>query len=251
MVTKVPGSPGCTLEGQRATKSFHTREMAGVVFVYNSDTWVETPPEFTLPEELANTQEFSNFLCYTEWKCDYRYALDNVMDPMHGTFLHKQSHAMFQGDTQAKFGIRTTDTGFIFEKEGQRDVNFDWTEFGDTGVHWLKLAIPYPKTGGPGGNFIIIGMLTPIEANLCGVYFWRVRKLAPGWQRDTWRFLYQNRLEARHWHVLEQDRVMLEVMPQDANQFENLYQHDLGLVRLRRHLRAAAQEQLDAESAAA
>lgn len=250
VVTKVPGSPGCTLEGMRATKAFHTREAAGVVFVYNSDVWVDTPPEFTLPEELANAQEFSNFLCYTEWKCDYRYALDNVMDPMHGTFLHKQSHAMYQGETQAKFVIRSTDTGFIFEKEGQRDVNFDWTEFADTGVHWLKLAIPYPKTGGPGGNFIIIGMLTPIAKDLCGVYFWRVRKLAPGWQRDTWRFLYRNRLEARHWHVLEQDRVMLEQMPNDANQFENLYQHDLGLVRLRRHLANAAQEQLDEEAAA-
>ncbi|MEK0101061.1 3-phenylpropionate dioxygenase, partial [Streptomyces sp. A475] len=34
-----------------------------------------------------------------------------------------------------------------------------------------------------------------------------------------------------------------EAMPADADQRENLYQHDLGVVRLRRMYRAAAAEQ--------
>jgi hypothetical protein len=164
-------------------------------------------------------------------------VLDNVMDPMHGTFLHKQSHSMAEGDNTASFGIRETDIGFVFEKEGQRDVNFDWTEWGDTDLHWMRLAIPYPKTGGPGGSFVIIGSYTPIVDNIAAVFHWRCRKLS-GWQRDTWRFLYRNRLEARHWNVLEQDRVVLELMEPDANQREMLYQHDMGIVRLRRHLRS-------------
>jgi hypothetical protein len=151
---------------------------------------------------------------------------------------------MAEGDSTAKFGIRATDTGFVFEKEGQRNVNFDWTEWADTGIHWMRLEIPYPKTGGPGGNFIIIGAFSPIVKGMTATFFWRVRKLQPGWQRDTWRFLYRNRLEARHWHVLEQDRVMLEEMEADANQHENLYQHDLGIVRLRRHMRNLAVAQL-------
>jgi hypothetical protein len=79
---------------------------------------------------------------------------------------------------------------------------------------------------------------------MTATFFWRVRKLPAGWERDTWRFLYKNRLEARHWHVLEQDRVMLEEMEPDANQHENLYQHDLGIVRLRRHMRNLAVAQL-------
>ena len=33
-------------------------------------------------------------------------------------------------------------------------------------------------------------------------------------------------------------------MEPDANQHENLYQHDLGVVRLRRHMRNLAQAQL-------
>ena len=251
VVTRVPGSPGCKLEGRKATRSFHVEERAGAIFLYNATEPVDAAPSLTLPDELSSDAEYSSFLCYVEWKCDYRYALDNVMDPMHGTFLHKQSHSMSEGDSTAKFGVRVTDIGFIFEKEGQRNVNFDWTEFGDTGTQWMRLEIPYPKTGGPGGNFIIVGMCTPISTSLTAVFFWRIRKLPPGWQRDTWRFLYRNRLEARHWHVLEQDRVVLEQMPFDAKDFENLYQHDLGIVRLRRHLRNLAQEQLERQKAAA
>ena len=250
VVARVPGSPGCKLEGRKATRSFAVFERAGAVFLYNPLTAGAEPPECRLPVELSDDEQYSSFLCYVEWKCDYRYALDNVMDPMHGIFLHKQSHSMSEGDVTAKFGIRPTDDGFIFEKEGQRNINFDWTEFGETGIQWLRLEIPYPKTGGPGGNFIIVGMCTPISPSLTAVFFWRVRKLPPGWQRDTWRFLYRNRLESRHWHVLEQDRVILERMPADARYIENLYQHDLGIVRLRRHLRNLAQEQLARQATA-
>jgi phenylpropionate dioxygenase-like ring-hydroxylating dioxygenase large terminal subunit len=247
-VTKVPGSPGCKLEGSRPTLSFHVQERHGAIFLFNSDSNIETPPPLELPEELDGA-EWSNFLCYTEWKGDYRYVMDNVMDPMHGTFLHKQSHSMAEGENTAQFQIRPTDIGFVFEKTGQKGVNFDWTEWASTNIHWMRLAIPYPKTGGPGGSFSIVGSFTPIGPGMSAVFFWRCRQLT-GWQRDTWRFLYRNRLEARHWHVLEQDRVMLEDMEPDANQHEHLYQHDVGLVRLRRQLKQLAAQQLEAAAPA-
>jgi phenylpropionate dioxygenase-like ring-hydroxylating dioxygenase large terminal subunit len=151
---------------------------------------------------------------------------------------------MAEGSSIAEFGVRDTDTGFVFEKKGQRSVNFDWTEWANTGLHWLRLEIPYPASGGPGGNFAIIGTYTPITENLAAVFHWRCRRVS-GWQRDAWQFLYRSRLEARHWTVLEQDREVLEVMEPDANQRENLYQHDIGLVRLRRHLRNLAADQID------
>ncbi|WP_300303316.1 aromatic ring-hydroxylating dioxygenase subunit alpha [Ferrovibrio sp.] len=238
----VPGSPGCKLEGMQCVKVFPTQERNEMIFAYVGDEKHPTPPKLELPEELSSP-EFSSFVCYAEWKGDYRYVIDNVMDPMHGTYLHRQSHSMSFGDTRAKFQIRDTETGFVFEKTDQRNVNFDWTEFGDTGAHWLRLEIPYPVTGGPGGNFHIVGMYTPITEGVAAVTHWRCRRVS-GWQRDAWRFLYKNRLEARHWHVLEQDRTVLEVMEPDANQREILYQHDMGLVRLRRLLRQQAVEQL-------
>ncbi|QBQ99789.1 aromatic ring-hydroxylating oxygenase subunit alpha [Paraburkholderia pallida] len=243
VVTSVPGSPGCKLEGSRAVHAFHTTEANGAIWLYNAECNIEEAPPLRLPEALTS-DAYSSFLCYTEWKGDYRYVLDNVMDPMHGTYLHKQSHSMALGNQAASFRVRDTETGFVFEKEGQRDVNFDWTEWADTGMHWMRLEIPYPKTGGPGGNFIIIGSYTPITSELAAVFHWRCRRLQ-GWQRDTWRFLYKNRLEARHWAVLEQDREMLEDMEPDANRREHLYQHDMGIVKLRRHLKGLAQAQLD------
>ena len=227
VAVRVPGSPGCKLEGSQSTRFFHVEERAGAVWLYNAKESVATPPPLVLPEQLSDDEQYSSFLCYAEWKGDYRYVLDNVMDPMHGTFLHKQSHSMAEGDSTAKFGIRATDTG----------------------LHWMRLEIPYPKTGGPGGNFGIVGSYTPISPTLSCAFHWRVRKLAKGWERDTWRFLYKNRLEARHWHVLEQDRVLIENMEPDANQHEQLYQHDLGIVRLRRHLRGLAQQQLEGATA--
>jgi phenylpropionate dioxygenase-like ring-hydroxylating dioxygenase large terminal subunit len=246
-VTKVPASPGCTLEGTRAARDFHIIERHDAIWLFNSRHHVDAPPPLLLPAELEDPQ-WSSFLCYTEWRGDYRYVIDNVMDPMHGTFVHKQSHSMAEGDISAKFKLRKTEHGFMFEKDGQRDVNFDWTEFGDTGTHWLRLAIPYPKTGGPGGSFGIIGSYTPISPNVSAVFHWRCRKV-DGWARDTWRFLYRNRLEARHWVVLEQDRVMLEAMEPDANQREHLYEHDVGLSRLRKVMQALAQKQLAAQAA--
>ncbi len=246
-VMKVPGSPGCKLEGSRPTRSFHTTESNGVIFLFNSSENIDTPPPLELPEQLTSP-EWSSFLCYVEWGCDYRYVIDNVMDPMHGAYLHKQSHTMSEGEISADFQIRDTDDGFLFEKKGQRDINFDWTEWREAGnIHTMRLEIPYPKTGGPGGNFTIVGSFTPAEPNTTSVFFWRCRKVQ-GWQRDTWRFLYKDRLEERHWNVLEQDRVAVEHMEPDANTRENLYQHDVGIVRLRRRLRKLAEAQLERQA---
>ncbi len=246
VAVSVPGAPGGKLEGAKATKVFPVLERNGLIFAFVGDDTLAETPALELPEELTSP-EFSSFPCYAEWNCDYRYVIDNVMDPMHGTFLHKQSHSMSFGDTQAEFRIRDTAAGFVFEKANQRNVNFDWTEYGNTAALWLRLEIPYPKTGGPGGNFHIIGMYTPIGDNKCLAVHWRCRKVS-GWERDTWRFLYKNRLEARHWRVLEQDRVMLEQCDPDANKHESLYSHDTGLARLRRVLRNEAVRQLAALS---
>jgi phenylpropionate dioxygenase-like ring-hydroxylating dioxygenase large terminal subunit len=253
VVTKVPASPECALVGERAAQAFHVIEAHGAIWLYNSASYVATPPPLNLPPELTDTANYSHFLCYNEWRGDYRYVIDNVMDPMHGTFLHKMSHSMSEGDIHAKFKLRNVPNGFVFEKDGQRDVNFDWTEWADTGTHWMRLEIPYPKTGGPGGSFIIIGSFTPITLpggiHHAAVFFWRCRRVA-GWQRDAWRFLYRNRLEARHWTVLEQDRVMLESMELDANQRERLYEHDLGISRLRTQMQRLALKELQGLAAA-
>lgn len=246
-VLAVPGMPGCNLEGKQLVHSLPVQEVGGAVLAYVGDDQHPEPVQLDLPERLTDPG-IEAFLCYAEWKAPWRFAMENLLDPMHGTFLHRDSHSMSEGDTSARFRIRETERGFYFEKTDQRGVNFDWVEYCRTGVDWVDLEIPYPPTAGPGGSFGIVGMGTPIDADTSAVFFWRYRRVE-GWQRDVWRFLYRTKLEERHWAVLEQDREMLEAMAADADQAENLYQHDLGVVRLRRFYRNLAEEQAAALAA--
>lgn len=247
-VVSVPGSPGCALEGRRAVTTFPSAERAGAIFAWITETGAEPAP-LELPEQLAGG-EWEAFCCYVEWDAPYRFSLDNLMDPMHGAFLHRDSHSMFGGKREAVFQVRDTATGFVFSKTDQRSVNFDWSEWIDDGYQAVRLDIPYPPTAGPGGPFAIVAMLTPIGDDRHAAFFWRCRKVS-GWQRDSWAFLYRVLLEERHWNVLEQDREMLDVMPPDADAREGLYQHDIALVRVRRLLRHRAERYVRERDAAA
>ncbi|TXH68338.1 MAG: aromatic ring-hydroxylating dioxygenase subunit alpha [Thiothrix sp.] len=239
---KVPAVRACPLEGKKTNKSYPIIETRGAIFAYFGDEVQPDPPPLVLPEQLSS-DDYSSFLCAAHWKCNYRYAVDNVMDPMHGSYLHADSHSMARGDKEAEMAARKTEHGFIFEKTTQRGVNFDWVEFGDTGAHWLRLEIPYGPGAGPGPSFGIVGFATPMDENNTLVFFWRNRKVQ-GWQRDVWRFMYRNRLEGLHWAVLEQDRIILENMAPNAREHEFLYQHDTGMARLRRLMKQTAEKQV-------
>jgi hypothetical protein len=132
----------------------------------------------------------------------------------------------------------------------QQGENFDWTEMllTDCAIY-CRLDIPYPKAAGPGGPMRIIGFVTPIDETSCCVFFWRSRKVS-GLAREAWHFLYRSILEQRHWAVLEQDREMLTALPDDARKRELLYQHDIGVARLRQHLARVSRAQIEAEDAA-
>lgn len=248
-VKNVPAVKACPLEGQQCLKYYPVQEARGGIFVYFGDALHQAPPALELPEQL-DSPDWASMLCTAMWQCNYQYAIDNVMDPMHGAYLHAHTHSMAMGDKQAEMRVKKTPQGILFEKVGQREVNFDWVELADSGNMWMRLSIPYQKKHGPGGSFYIIGYATPIDENHVQVFFWRCRKVA-GWQRDTWRFLYRNRLEGLHWEVLEQDHVLLENLVPNARQNEFLYQHDTGIARTRRMLEQKAEAQLAALDAAA
>lgn len=249
VVKDVPAVGECPLVGEKCIKSYPVFEHMGGIFAWFGDELHEEAGEFDMPEEFVS-DEWGAMLCTAHWNCNWTYAVDNVMDPMHGAYLHAVSHSMAEGDLEAKMQIEKTDTGFIFGKSDQRDVNFDWIEWADTGAFWLRVSpLPYRQAAGPGGNFGIIGFVTPIDEENCRVFFWRTRKVQ-GWQRDAWKFMYRHKLETLHWDVLEQDRVVLSGMEPDARDHEFLYQHDTGLARTRRELAKEAEKQLNAVAAA-
>lgn len=240
-VVSVPGMPGCALEGKKATVSLEVVEAADTIFAFIPLTDESKATDFVLPDRLAD-DENSWFLNYAEWAGPWRFYMDNVLDPMHGAFLHRDSHSMFGGDTSARFRIRETDRGFFFEKTDQRGVNFDWVEFCRGAMDYVDLEIPYAPSAGPGGVFGIVGMATPIDENNSAIFHWRTRRVS-GWERDVWRFLFRAKLEENHWQVLEQDRMVLEALADDADVDEHLYQHDLGVSRIRRLYRSDAKQQ--------
>lgn len=244
VVATVPAIDKSPLVGKCAVKTYPAKEAHGAIFVYFGDALHPAAPALEFPEQLSSP-EWSSFLCTAVWKTNYRYAIENVMDPMHGTYLHAQSHSMAEGDKTAEFSVRKTESGFVFEKTNQKGLNFDWVEWGQSGAHWMRLSIPYQRKFGPGGSFYIVGYATPIDAARTRVFFWRCRKVQ-GWQRDVWRFMYRNRLEGLHWAVLEQDHELLENLAPDARSREALYQHDVGVVRVRRMLEQQAREQIAA-----
>jgi phenylpropionate dioxygenase-like ring-hydroxylating dioxygenase large terminal subunit len=242
-IADVPALPGCPLVGRHGVRTYPSRELAGVIFAYFGLDEREAPIPFEAPAEFGDPR-WSNFVCSAIWKTNYRYAVENVVDPMHGSYLHADSFTLAYGMKDDVLRIEERANGFHLARTKQKDVNFDWVEFFEAGAHWQRLDIPYPKSGGPGGPFRILGTITPIDEAASQIFFWRLRQVE-GWERDLWRFLYRDRLEKRHWDVLEQDRIIAETTPADARYHEMLYQHDLGITRYRKLLRARAKAQLE------
>lgn len=246
VVVEVPAMPECALEGRKAVASYTVTEANDAVFVYVPSVDRPDAPELVIPDVMRD-DTWAGFLCTSVWGANYRYALDNLADPMHGCYLHAESFTLAYGSKQDLMTLDKTDSGFRISRVGQTGENFDWTEFEvHPGGMFCFLEIPYPPAAGPGGVFRIVGLVTPMDARTTKVFFWRMRQVE-GLARESWRFLYRAKMESTHWDVLEQDRVMLEGMPDDARKREMLYQHDLGVSRIRQILTRAAKAQIEAE----
>jgi phenylpropionate dioxygenase-like ring-hydroxylating dioxygenase large terminal subunit len=245
VVAEVPPTPSCPLVGQKAIKSYPTRELAGGIWAYFGDAAHGAVPEPIFPEEITD-DAYTSFLFTATWQCNWQVALDNRTDPVHGSFLHAGTFTLGRGRKDTELKIVATKDGFETSRDNQRGVNIDWHEvfFVPGNSFWVRTEIPYPAAIG-GGSFRIVGLPTPIDRD--STYFWvyRSRKIS-GFDRDLWRFLYKNRLEARSNFVVEQDRVMLEAIPLEARQREKLLQVDVAIARLRRMLRTEATRLFDA-----
>lgn len=241
VILDVPAMPACALEGKKAVKSYPVCEVADAVFVYFA-LGNETPPPLNTPPELT-ASDWASFLCTSPWATNYRYALDNLADPMHGCYLHAQSFTLAFGSKVDTMKIENHADGFTISRVEQVGANFDWTQMVFGTATWCRLDIPYPPAAGPGSDMRIMGTVTPVDERNCKVFFWRMRQVE-GLARESWRFMYRALLEPRHWKVLEQDREMLSAMPDDARQREMLYQHDIGISKLRQHLYGEAKKQV-------
>jgi phenylpropionate dioxygenase-like ring-hydroxylating dioxygenase large terminal subunit len=243
VVKSVPPVGSCPLIGQKAIAAYPAREEIGAVFLYFSNGTSDEVPELHLPEQLSSP-EWTGFLHAAEWDCHWQLPLENRLDPMHAPFLHAVSFTLSYGVKQSVIQLHETPHGFVIERDNQRGVNIDRTEvtYRPGSNFWISTEIPYPKCVG-GNVFGIVSHLTPIDDKR--TYFWVYRcQKSSGWRRDMWHFLYKNRLNQRHFDVLEQDRIMIEGIPADVRSREVLIQSDVGITRIRRMMKQEAEAQI-------
>jgi phenylpropionate dioxygenase-like ring-hydroxylating dioxygenase large terminal subunit len=215
-------------------REFEVQERAGLVWVFFPAGEAGPAPQLVIPEELESS-EYSGFVCENEWNANWLLILENLADPMHGPFLHGQSLTLSRGALEDDMRTTRTAGGFLVEREGQRGVNFDWSEFYCLDSLWVRLDIPLPF--GPKGILRILCFATPIDENSTLVYFLRYRKLQ-GLKRAYWRFLYRTFWENQHFKVIEQDRVILESQRGAQSRLsEHLANSDRGVTELRKFLR--------------
>ncbi len=248
-IVSVPALGKSGLEGRKVVTAYAVEEAYDGVFVYfPSAEFTQTRP-LAIPSDLTDPGN-TCFLCTAQWDCNYRYIVENVVDPMHGIYLHGDTFTLAYGSKTDKIEMQTTEHGFIVQRAGQRGINFDWVEMiTNTSFMHARVIIPYPTSGGPGGHMLVVPSVTPLDELHSRIFFWRTRRVS-GLEREIWRFLFRTTFEARHWFVLEQDREMLGSIPDDARNRELLYQHDGGVVRMRETLAQQAKRQIEAERAA-
>ena len=122
----------------------------------------------------------------------------------------------------------------------QRGASVVWVVRG----HPVIVNVAAPPGNGPGGYMRIIATAMPIDENACQFNAWRLREVS-GWQGAMFRFMFNTLYEQRTWDLIEQDREMLESMPPYPPQ-ETLYQHDVGVLALRKYLREQAEAEVRA-----
>jgi phenylpropionate dioxygenase-like ring-hydroxylating dioxygenase large terminal subunit len=248
-IARVPAMPDCPLEGRKAVESYAVRELADGIFAYFPSVERPEPTELGPPEELTS-DAYTHFLCTATWQGNYRYAFDNLADPMHGCYLHADTFTLAYGSKQDVMKVERIDDGVFISRVTQQGANFDYVHAHiDRPVPFFRVDIPYPIAAGPGGILRIIACTTPIDERNSQIFFWRCRKVV-GIEREIWRFMFRAVFEPRHWYVLEQDREMIAAMPDDARRREMLYQHDVGVGAVRRLLAQRARAQVEAEIAA-
>ena len=83
VVTDVPATDQSAMRGKKILRSYRAEEAHGAIFLWFGEG---EPPPLRLPEQLTS-DEFSGFLCTAVWRCNYRYAHDNLMAPICMRFL--------------------------------------------------------------------------------------------------------------------------------------------------------------------
>ena len=232
-IVRVPAMPDCPLEGRKAVASYRGDRGRRRDLRLLPERRDAGRRRRSICRPSCTDPAWTGFLCASPWECNYRYALDNLADPMHGCYLHAQSFTLAYGSKQDIMKLDKTEHGFIVRRVQQAGENFDWTEM-VFGASTLLPARPALSEGRrarrhlPHHRLLHAGRRARTARSSSGAC-----ARSPGSSASPGASCTAPLLEPRHWNVLEQDREMLSAMPDDARMREMLYQHDVGVGALR------------------
>jgi len=242
-VAAVPGFPECSYIGRKMVRSYPVVEhFQGLWAWFGADDRIEAaaePPPLVFPSEFTSP-EWTGFPISQTWQTNYQYVWDNVIDIMHPEYLHKDTQ-YFETGVANTVVATPTPTGFMVKRKIYEGDNVEIMEFIDNGSFWFRVGFYAPPGCGPGGNWRVFPLATPIDEHHCQMTVWRMRNVS-GWEGDLFRFMFNTKLEQYNWAIVQEDKEMLEAMPPWPAR-ENLYQHDIGPARLRKHVRDEARKQ--------
>ena len=244
-VTAMPAYPECPYVGRKMVRAYPVVEHFQGLWAWFGDDDHPDPVPLVFPGEFTSS-EWTGFPVTQTWQTNYQYVWDNVIDIMHPEYLHRDTQ-YFEPGVANRVKVTPTATGFRVNREIDAGDNVEIMEFIDNGAFWFRVGFHAPQACGPGGNWRVFPLATPIDAERCQMTIWRMRNVS-GWEGDLFRFMFNTKLEQYNWAIVEEDREMLEAMP-PWPAAENLYQHDIGPARVRRHLRAEARKQMQCDDA--
>jgi phenylpropionate dioxygenase-like ring-hydroxylating dioxygenase large terminal subunit len=238
-VTAVPGFPECAYIGRKMVRHYPVVEHFQGLWAWFGAKEDNEPVPMVFPSEFTSS-EWTGFPVSQTWKTNYQYVWDNVIDIMHPEYLHKDTQ-YFETGVANTVVATPTPTGFMVKRKISEGDNVDIMEFIDNGSFWFRVGFHAPPGCGPGGNWRVFPLATPIDEHHCQMTVWRMRKVS-GWEADLFRFMFNTKLEQFNWAIVQEDKEILEAMPSWPAR-ENLYQHDIGPARLRKHVRDEARKQ--------
>lgn len=247
-VAAVPAFPDCDMVGKKLVRAYPAVEHFQAIWAWFGDepqpeSQRADPKPLRLPEELTSDQ-FTGLMISNTWYGNYQYAIDNVSDIMHPPWVHGDTLNFAYGSKSDVVEAVPTETGVAIRRKNDPGSSVSVQEYVDDGVCYTRVGVFAPPANGPGGFIRIIATACPIDAQSCQFTAWRLRQVT-GWQAALYRFMFYYQYDRFMWEIIDQDREMVEALP-PWPPVENLYQHDIGVSRVRRHIRKAAEAQVRA-----
>ena len=241
-VTAAPAYPDCPYVGRKMVRAYPVVEHFQGLWAWFGEDETVAPAPLVFPIEFTSP-EWTGFPVTSTWQTNYQYVWDNVIDIMHPEYLHRDTQ-YFETGVANKVVVTPTVSGFKVNREIDAGDNVEIMEFIDNGSFWFRVGFHAPQACGPGGNWRVFPLATPIDEHSSQMTIWRMRNVSD-WQGDLFRFMFNTKLEQYNWAIVQEDKVILEAMPPWPAE-ENLYQHDIGPARVRRYVRDEARKQLEA-----